>query len=582
MERLFLECAIRAALLVAGTALVLYAMRVESATAKHRAWTGVVLLMLVLPMWTAWGPKAPVRVLPPLIERTANQAISPTDFRVASLPPDTDHLEILQPVTRRLGGNWQEVMLGVYLLVFFSLLVRLAIGTAKAHRLVSNAVLRDGRRTSFSCAAPVTVGWLHPTVILPEQWCQWGQAQLDAVLTHECEHARRRDPLIQWLALLNRAIFWFHPAAWWLECQLSALAEEACDNAVLARGHNPRDYSEYLIDMARSVMRSGSRVNVIGMAMPGGFLPQRVRRIMDGGPVPHISRTRMACVAAACTITCTVFAAGTLDHARRSFPEPSAKTAFDVVSVKSNTSGDQRIIMTPQLGGRYTVINVPLSLLVALAYQPLQRYAMYGMPDWADSERFDIKVKSEGSPTREQMNLMLQSLLAERFKLVVHHEIRQLPVYALVALKPRQTGSRLLLHSDDTKCPDLSVWSTAAQPDRGVGSLTTPCGGFLMSPSHLVGQKIPVEMLAAQLSELVDRAVVDRTGLTGTFDLTLEWATQQHSHGSEPVADTNASAQSSGPSLFAAVREQLGLKLEPQTGPFDVLVIDHVELPSEN
>src|ERR1700730_3957814 len=140
MERLFLECAIRAALLVAGTAMVLYAMAVESATAKHRAWTGVVLLMLVLPMWTAWGPKAPVRVLPPLIERTANQAIAPTDFRVASLPPDTDHLEFLQPVTRRLGGNWQEVMLGVYLLVFFSLLVRLAIGTAKAHRLVSNAV----------------------------------------------------------------------------------------------------------------------------------------------------------------------------------------------------------------------------------------------------------------------------------------------------------------------------------------------------------------------------------------------------------------------------------------------------------
>ena len=73
------------------------------------------------------------------------------------------------------------------------------------------------------------------------------------------------------LLCLNRAVFWFHPAAWWLERHLSALAEEACDNVVLARGYNPRDYSEYLIDMARSVMRSGARLNVVGMAMPGSF-----------------------------------------------------------------------------------------------------------------------------------------------------------------------------------------------------------------------------------------------------------------------------------------------------------------------
>ena len=169
----------------------------------------------------------------------------------------------------------------------------------------------------------MTVGFFHPTVIVPEHWRQWPQAQLDAVLTHEREHARRRDPLVQWLALLNRALFWFHPVAWWLERRLSALAEEACDNVVLAHGHSPREYAEYLIDMARSVMRSGARLNVAGMAMPGSFLPQRIRQIMEGGPAPRISRTRMACVAAACAITCTLFAAGTLDHARQNvFAQP--------------------------------------------------------------------------------------------------------------------------------------------------------------------------------------------------------------------------------------------------------------------
>ena len=173
----------------------------------------------------------------------------------------------------------QAVLLGVYLLGLCLLLFRLAIGTVRARRLVRDAVLQDGMRTSSLCAAPVTVGFLHPTVILPDHWRQWPQAQLDAVLTHEREHARRRDSLVQWLALLNRALFWFHPVAWWLERHLSALAEEACDNVVLARGHDPREYSEYLIDMARSVTRSGARLNVAGMAMPGSFLPRRIRQI---------------------------------------------------------------------------------------------------------------------------------------------------------------------------------------------------------------------------------------------------------------------------------------------------------------
>src|SRR5260370_42206188 len=116
-------------------------------------------------------------------------------------------------------------------------------------RLVRDAVLHDTLHTSPLCAAPVTVGFFHPVVIFPDHWRQWPQAQLEAVLTHEGEHARRRDSLVQWLALLNRALFWFHPVAWWLERHLSALAEEACDNVALERGHNPREYAEYLIDM---------------------------------------------------------------------------------------------------------------------------------------------------------------------------------------------------------------------------------------------------------------------------------------------------------------------------------------------
>jgi TonB family protein len=134
-------------------------------------------------------------------------------------------------------------------------------------------------------------------------------------LTHEGEHARRRDPLAQWLALLNRAIFWFHPLAWWLEFQLSALAEEACDAAVLARGHDPFEYSEYLLQIARAMQQTGARVNVMGMAMPGACLPRRIRRILEGAPAPRISRARLVCLAVACAAVSTVFTAGAMDRA---------------------------------------------------------------------------------------------------------------------------------------------------------------------------------------------------------------------------------------------------------------------------
>jgi beta-lactamase regulating signal transducer with metallopeptidase domain len=193
----------------------------------------------------------------------------------------------------------------------------------------------------------VTVGFLHPTVIFPEHWRQWSQAQLDAVLTHECAHVRRRDSLVQWLALLNRALFWFHTVAWWLERHISALAEEACDNIVLARGHDPREYADYLLDMARSVKRSGARLNVAGMAMPGSSLPRRIRQILEGGSVPNISRPRMACVSVACAITCTAFAAGTLDHAEPSLSAEHATIQHESAStshpVTSFVLGDLRI-----------------------------------------------------------------------------------------------------------------------------------------------------------------------------------------------------------------------------------------------
>jgi hypothetical protein len=313
MERLFLECAVRAVLIAAATAVVLRVMRAKTAAARHASWTAVVLLMLLLPVWTAWGPKATVLVLPPA------PASVPTAFAVLASSSGP------MPVQTS-GLAWRRYLLGLYLLGAVSLLIRLAVGTIRAKRL-----------TGASCVAPITVGLLRPRIILPERWRQWPQAQVDAVLTHEGEHVHRRDPLVQWLALLNRAVFWFHPLAWWLERRLSAFAEEACDAAVLERGHDPRDYSEYLLDLARSVERAGMRVNVVGMAMPGSFLPQRVKNIIDGVHAPRISRARLMCTVAGCVISSTVFAAGTLERAVRILPPPAqAATVHIMVQAPRN------------------------------------------------------------------------------------------------------------------------------------------------------------------------------------------------------------------------------------------------------
>ncbi|HLK65139.1 MAG TPA: M56 family metallopeptidase [Bryobacteraceae bacterium] len=325
MESLFVECAVRAALIAVVTAAVLSAIGIKPAAARHTAWTGVLLTMLLLPIWTAWGPKTPVRLLPPVEFRgtieTPAQSVFPSSVRL------TEVRQLQAPVPPPSGQNWtwENLLLLVYASGAFALLARLAIGTAQTHRLRSRANVRDGQGISSECTSPVTVGWLHPVVILPKNWQQWSPPQLDAVLTHEREHVRRRDPLIQWLALVNRALFWFHPLSWWLEQKLSVLAEEACDAAVLARGHSPQNYSEYLLDIARFVARSGSRLSIVGMAMHGGLLQQRIRQILSPCGALPTSRTRIAIAVAACASSSALLASGTLDHARTHVPPVASR-----------------------------------------------------------------------------------------------------------------------------------------------------------------------------------------------------------------------------------------------------------------
>ena len=311
MQSVLLECAVRAALIALGTGVVLRLLRVRSAAARHAAWSVVVAIMLLLPVWMG-GVAASLRVLP--ASPAPVSAVAPL---LLSLPVTTG---AVHPPAPHHTWNWLAI---VYFAGVFFFLPRLAVGTLRAHLLVRCATLTGGRHTSAACAAPITVGWLCPVVVFPQSWSAWSPEQLDAVLTHEGEHVRRRDPLVQWLALLNRAIFWFHPLAWWLEHRLSALAEEACDAAVIQRGHDPRDYSQYLLELARAVGQAGSRVRALGMAMPGSALPSRIRQILSSAPAPRSTRVRAISLAVTLAVL-SVMAVASVDRQAPVPPPPPA------------------------------------------------------------------------------------------------------------------------------------------------------------------------------------------------------------------------------------------------------------------
>jgi beta-lactamase regulating signal transducer with metallopeptidase domain len=309
MAAILVESALRATVIATLVAAILGASRVKSAAVRHGAWVAVIVTMLMLPALIMSELKAFLPVLPPSAPERA--ASMPLMAELTAVPPAAPRVPTVataegatasDAVIEHPSANWQMYLGGLYLVGLTILLFRLALGTFQVHKLLRTAFVRNGKLMHQRCSTPVTVGWLNPRVILPVDWSEWPDAKLNAILLHEQEHVRRRDPLTQWLALLNRAVFWFHPLAWWLERHLSGLAEEACDAVVLSGGHDPRDYSAYLVDLARSASRAGGRMPEAAMPMPGARLPQRIRHILDGVRTPQVSRLRLTCIGLLCVL----------------------------------------------------------------------------------------------------------------------------------------------------------------------------------------------------------------------------------------------------------------------------------------
>jgi uncharacterized protein (TIGR03435 family) len=256
----------------------------------------------------------------------------------------------------------------------------------------------------------------------------------------------------------------------------------------------------------------------------------------------------------------------------RAQTNPARHPQFEAASVKPNHSGDPRIQFPPPVGGRFTATNIPLNMLLSMAYK-VRVNNISGGPSWMSVDRYDIEAKAEGNPAPEEMNRMIRSLLEDRFGVAAHYETRDLPVYALVAAK---NGPRLPAPKEGacTATPaGKALPPIAGQPLPTL--LPTPCGGIRTLVNRLEGGNVGMAQLANALANVTRRSVLDQTGYNGMFDVQLNWTPDGESGKGGPADD-------SGPSLFTALQEQLGLRLESQKGPVEVLVVDHAGKATEN
>jgi bla regulator protein BlaR1 len=413
-------------------------------------------------------------------------------------------------------------------------------------------------KSSESLIEPGVVGLFRPVLLLPEGICErLTSKQLQTILVHELNHVRRRDNLTAAIHMVVEALFWFHPLVWWLGRRLIVEREGACHEAVIAAGGDREAYAEALLTVCKFYVES-PLTSAAGVA--GADLSKRIELIMTPRITHKLNTSRKALLAAAATsaILIPIVIGSMVATTSRAAAQTEGQTgaSFQSVSIRESQLGG---LGAPILIGNDTfkVQNYSLRTLIAFAYD-VENSLIFGR-DTLDA-KYDIEAKapapfpSPGYSRVDAARAMIRNLLADQFQLAVHRDTKSLSAYILTSAR-------------------ANVFLKVAQmPEVRMG------GG----PNSISGTSLRMDDLVELLSQRLGHPVIDQTGLTETYDFKLVWKVD-----SSPTAgrtDNIAPAVPANPSpevLAAALQTELGLRLDLQQTPAEVLIVDHVQLAKD-
>ena len=559
-------------------------LRGNRAHVRHRLWLAASVKFLVPFSWfVSLGAQVEWRTAPSIAQPAA------TFVMEEILAPPVIAAAVSTP-TAQSTSAWPWMLAVIWVVGFASVLfwwwrqwrlVRAALDQAKPIALGSPCDLAD--LTVMSSAwtfEPGVVGIWRPVLLLPEGLAdRLTPAQLKSVIAHERCHIARHDNLAASVHMVVEAIFWFHPLVWWIERRMLDERERACDEAVLAAGNDPGEYVAGILGVCRFTLRAPLAC-VAGVS--GAELRTRIESIVRMELGTRMTLTRRVAVALVAAVVLGLPIVAGLVRTPvvvAAFAPPVGpvpllqiqdppRQSFEVASVKPNKSGETTSFLQGRPGGNFAVGNMTLRGLIFFAYG-IQGLQLVGAPDWIATERFDITARAAADVPPTPIGrispeaLMLRSLLEDRFRLSAHRETRDLPIYALVlARADGRPGPRLRQTTSDYCAKRLEAAGKAGEAVPPGG----PVCGMLPSVNELTAGALPMNEFARFLALNTGRLVVDRTGLTGVWDFDLKYS-----------PDNAPNPDPDRPSIFTALQEQLGLRLQATTGPVEVLVIDRVE-----
>jgi uncharacterized protein (TIGR03435 family) len=560
--------------------------RLNAAT-RHIVWWIALAAIFFLACIPRSAPSTPASLpAPPL-------AVVSVPARVAPLltPPEA---EAVVTVTETRSGMWPFLFAAIWAAFGACRITRVIRSYFRLRAMKRRALVWDRRLPgptrpvrvliSPEVSSPVAAGFLHPAIMLPENLReQLSEAEMDFILLHESAHLARYDDWENLIAQLVAAVADLHPVACWILRQTRREREMACDEWVVAHTGSALPYADCLVRLLERQLAPEHSVLATGIFTRRSQLRARIEMLLRRGHEFTTAAARIPVGVAAVALAGLVMAGALAPNWIAFAQQPE----FEVAAVKH---GDPKFIGSTWHGGpgttspgNFVAENTDLVALAMHAYGLKYAYQLECKSPWMGTEAYDVAARVPAGATKDQFAVMLQRLLVQRFGLVVHYEIRQLPGYRLVVT---EKGAKLK--------KSLEAAPASSQPavifKNGTPQLSDTAGTgefFTLGRAVMRGRNQNMKGLADQLTSRLDAPVIDATGLEGEYDFDVSYKPEPRAvssgmrvmlppgAGAAAPQQVDSAAPDGLPTLRTALQEQLGLKLEAvKSVPVEVVVLD--------